>query len=69
MGCYYPSIATSPSHATLLLNPIGDAVVVNPEISSGLPIQGINRYPPPGSRPERYSTPATKGTLVLWILL
>ncbi|TCD64162.1 hypothetical protein EIP91_004475 [Steccherinum ochraceum] len=37
-----------------------DAVVVNPEISSGLPIQGINRYPPPASRPERYSTPATK---------
>ncbi|KAH8083784.1 21 kDa subunit of NADH dehydrogenase [Cristinia sonorae] len=39
-----------------------DAVVVNPEISSGLPIQGINRYPPPGSRPERYSTPATKAS-------
>ncbi|PSS37811.1 hypothetical protein PHLCEN_2v279 [Hermanssonia centrifuga] len=38
-----------------------DAVVVNPEISSGLPIQGIQRYPPPGSRPEKYSTPATKG--------
>ncbi|KAI0793229.1 NADH dehydrogenase 21 kDa subunit [Abortiporus biennis] len=39
-----------------------DAVVVNPEISSGLPIQGLNRYPPPGSRPERYSTPATKAS-------
>ncbi|PCH43875.1 NADH dehydrogenase 21 kDa subunit [Wolfiporia cocos MD-104 SS10] len=39
-----------------------DAVVVNPEISSGLPIQGIHRYPPPGSRPERYSTPATKAS-------
>ncbi|THH27840.1 hypothetical protein EUX98_g6336 [Antrodiella citrinella] len=39
-----------------------DAVVINPEISSGLPIQGINRYPPPGSRPERYSTPATKAS-------
>ncbi|KAK7692634.1 hypothetical protein QCA50_004267 [Cerrena zonata] len=39
-----------------------DAVVVSPEISSGLPIQGINRYPPPGSRPERYSTPATKAS-------
>ncbi|KAI0812728.1 21 kDa subunit of NADH dehydrogenase [Irpex lacteus] len=39
-----------------------DAVVVNPEISSGLPIQGIHRYPPPGSRPERYATPATKAS-------
>ncbi|EIN11982.1 NADH dehydrogenase 21 kDa subunit [Punctularia strigosozonata HHB-11173 SS5] len=39
-----------------------DAVVVNPEISSGLPIAGVNRYPPPGSRPERYSTPATKAS-------
>ncbi|KAI0088024.1 21 kDa subunit of NADH dehydrogenase [Irpex rosettiformis] len=39
-----------------------DAVVVNPEISSGLPIQGIHRYPPPGSRTERYATPATKAS-------
>ncbi|KAG6337082.1 hypothetical protein ID866_1993 [Astraeus odoratus] len=39
-----------------------DAVVVNPEISSGIPIAGINRYPPPGSRPEKYSTPATKAS-------
>lgn len=39
----------------------GDAVVVNPEISSGLPIPDLNRYPQPGSRPEKYSTPATKG--------
>ncbi|KAJ3777822.1 NUZM, NADH-ubiquinone oxidoreductase 21.3 kDa subunit [Lentinula raphanica] len=39
-----------------------DAVVVNPEISSGLPLQGINRFPPPGSRPEKYSTPATKAS-------
>lgn len=39
----------------------GDAVVVNPEISSGLPIPELNRYPQPGSRPEKYSTPATKG--------
>jgi len=39
-----------------------DAVVVNPEISSGLPIQGVQRYPQPGSRPERYSTPATKAS-------
>ncbi|OCH93081.1 NUZM, NADH-ubiquinone oxidoreductase 21.3 kDa subunit [Obba rivulosa] len=39
-----------------------DAVVVNPEISSGLPIQGVHRYPPPASRPERYSTPATKAS-------
>ena len=39
----------------------GDAVVVNPEISSGLPIPELNRYPQPGSRPEKYSAPATKG--------
>ncbi|KAI6046156.1 NUZM, NADH-ubiquinone oxidoreductase 21.3 kDa subunit [Pisolithus marmoratus] len=39
-----------------------DAVVVNPEISTGLPIAGINRYPPPGSRPEKYSTPASKAS-------
>ncbi|KAI0821622.1 NADH dehydrogenase 21 kDa subunit [Trametes gibbosa] len=39
-----------------------DAVVVNPEISSGLPLPAVNRYPPPGSRPEKYSTPATKAS-------
>lgn len=39
----------------------GDVVAVNPEISSGLPIPELNRYPQPGSRPEKYSTPATKG--------
>ncbi|KAG6810977.1 hypothetical protein H0H92_009560 [Tricholoma furcatifolium] len=39
-----------------------DAVVVNPEISSGLPIASINRRPQPGSRPEKYSTPATKAS-------
>ncbi|KAG6378210.1 21 kDa subunit of NADH dehydrogenase [Boletus reticuloceps] len=39
-----------------------DAVVVNPEISSGLPIPSLNRYPQPGSRPEKYSTPATKAS-------
>ncbi|KAI0630199.1 NADH dehydrogenase 21 kDa subunit [Trametes polyzona] len=39
-----------------------DAVVVNPEISSGLPIASVNRYPQPGSRPEKYSTPATKAS-------
>ncbi|KAA1471665.1 NUZM, NADH-ubiquinone oxidoreductase 21.3 kDa subunit [Dentipellis sp. KUC8613] len=39
-----------------------DAVVVNPEISSGLPLQAVNRQPPPGSRPEKYSTPATKAS-------
>lgn len=57
----HPSTTTLRPHIQLSA---GDAVVVNPEISSGLPIQGINRYPPPGSRPERYSTPATKGTLL-----
>ncbi|TFY78480.1 hypothetical protein EWM64_g5531 [Hericium alpestre] len=39
-----------------------DAVVVNPEISSGLPLQSVNRQPPPASRPEKYSTPATKAS-------
>ena len=42
---------------------IGDAVVVSPEISSGLPLPDKNRYPQPGSRPEKYATPATKGVL------
>lgn len=36
-------------------------MVVNPEISSGLPLQSVNRQPPPGSRTELYSTPATLG--------
>lgn len=36
-------------------------MVVDPEISSGLPLQGVHRWPPPGSRSERYCTPATKG--------
>ncbi|EJT46354.1 hypothetical protein A1Q1_05001 [Trichosporon asahii var. asahii CBS 2479] len=39
-----------------------DAVVVNPKISSGLPLPLKNRYPPPASRPERYATPATKAS-------
>ncbi|KZT10624.1 NADH dehydrogenase 21 kDa subunit [Laetiporus sulphureus 93-53] len=39
-----------------------DAVVINPEISSGLPLPGVFRYPPPGSRPEVYATPATKAS-------
>ncbi|KAF7428130.1 hypothetical protein PC9H_007349 [Pleurotus ostreatus] len=39
-----------------------DVVAVNPEISTGLPIASINRYPPPGSRPEKYNTPATKAS-------
>ena len=37
-------------------------MVVNPEISSGLPLQSVNRQPPPGSRTESYNTPATLGT-------
>ena len=41
--------------------PTGEVVAVNPEISSGLPNAAVNRYPPPASRPEKYSTPATKG--------
>jgi hypothetical protein len=58
-----PKPSFQPSHVC----PVGDAIVVNPEISSGLPIAGINRYPPPGSRPEKYSTPATKGIVILGV--
>ncbi|KIY46204.1 NUZM, NADH-ubiquinone oxidoreductase 21.3 kDa subunit [Fistulina hepatica ATCC 64428] len=36
--------------------------VVNPEISSGLPLPGLNRRPQPGARPEKYNTPATKSS-------
>ncbi|KAJ9125726.1 hypothetical protein QFC24_002510 [Naganishia onofrii] len=34
----------------------------NPEISSGLPIPELNRYPQPASREERYATPATSAS-------
>ena len=54
----------------------GELTAINPEISSGLPLQGVNRFPPPASRPERYSTPATKGlrlnilhSYILWHLI
>ncbi|KAG2154400.1 NUZM, NADH-ubiquinone oxidoreductase 21.3 kDa subunit [Suillus bovinus] len=39
-----------------------DAVVINPEISSGIPLAGVSRWPQPGSRPEKYSAPATKAS-------
>ncbi|KAJ7594141.1 NUZM, NADH-ubiquinone oxidoreductase 21.3 kDa subunit [Mycena floridula] len=39
-----------------------DIAMVNPEISSGLPIASVSRYPQPGSRPETYSSPATKAS-------
>ncbi|KAF7315707.1 RRM domain-containing protein [Mycena indigotica] len=35
---------------------------VNSEISTGLPLPSIHRFPPPASRPEKYSTPATKAS-------
>jgi hypothetical protein len=35
---------------------------VNPEISSGLPLPDKHRYPQPGSRTERYATPATSAS-------
>lgn len=38
-----------------------DATVVNPEISSGIPLASEHRRPTPASRPELYSTPATRG--------
>jgi len=44
---------------------LGDVVSANPTISSGLPIPNEHRYPPPASRPENYSTPATKGVNML----
>ncbi|ORX36027.1 hypothetical protein BD324DRAFT_629902 [Kockovaella imperatae] len=36
-----------------------DTLAINPQISTGLPLPTQHRYPPPGSRPERYATPAT----------
>ncbi|KAI0066111.1 21 kDa subunit of NADH dehydrogenase [Artomyces pyxidatus] len=39
-----------------------DAVSVDPNISSGLPLPALNRQPPPASRTEIYSTPATKAS-------
>jgi len=39
-----------------------DNIVVNPEISSGLPLPDVNRFPPPASRPEIYATAATKAS-------
>ncbi|KAF5354741.1 hypothetical protein D9756_005259 [Leucocoprinus leucothites] len=39
-----------------------EVAAINSEISSGLPIQGVHRFPPPASRPEHYSTPATKAS-------
>ncbi|KZP34486.1 NUZM, NADH-ubiquinone oxidoreductase 21.3 kDa subunit [Athelia psychrophila] len=49
-------------HPTGFWKKFRDAVVVNPELSSGLPIPTMNRYPQPASRPERYSSPATKAS-------
>lgn len=48
-----------PHHFPLILTFIPP---VNPEISSGLPIPELNRYPQPGSREERYATPATQAS-------
>jgi len=39
-----------------------DAVVINPEISSGLPLSDVHRYPQPASRPELAATPATQAS-------
>jgi len=39
-----------------------DATVVNPWISSGLPLPNKHRYPQPASRTEVYATPATKAS-------
>ncbi|KAK0532861.1 hypothetical protein OC834_000705 [Tilletia horrida] len=39
-----------------------EMVVVNPEISSGLPDPARNRYPQPASRPEHGATPPSKAS-------
>ncbi|VDB95960.1 unnamed protein product [Peniophora sp. CBMAI 1063] len=39
-----------------------ETVALNPSISSGLPLPTAHRNPQPGSRPEKYSTPATKAS-------
>ncbi|KAF8325238.1 NADH dehydrogenase [Cantharellus anzutake] len=39
-----------------------DVSVVNPEISYGVPLPTVNRYPQPASRPEIQATPATKAS-------
>ncbi|KAI0032249.1 NADH dehydrogenase subunit [Vararia minispora EC-137] len=39
-----------------------ETVALNPNISTGLPLPAVNRNPQPGSRPEKYSTPATKAS-------
>ncbi|KAL9941004.1 hypothetical protein V8E36_000492 [Tilletia maclaganii] len=39
-----------------------ELLVVNPEISSGLPDPRTNRYPAPGSRPEKGATPPSKAS-------
>ncbi|KAH7914133.1 NUZM, NADH-ubiquinone oxidoreductase 21.3 kDa subunit [Hygrophoropsis aurantiaca] len=49
-------------HPTGFWKKFRDAVVVNPEISSGIPLAGVHRWPQPASRPEKYSTPATKAS-------
>jgi len=61
-------VATSAESTNYHLAPKGfwkkfrDAIVVNPEISTGLPLPTKNRYPQPASRPEKYSTPATQAS-------
>jgi len=61
-------MAKSANHTLYHLAPRGfwkkfrDVLVVNPEISSGLPIPKLNRYPQPGSRTEEYATPATRAS-------
>jgi len=49
-------------HSKGVWKALRDAIAVNPEISTGLPLPTAHRYPPPASRPEKYSTPATKGS-------
>ncbi len=60
-----PSVSFTHASFSLHLpstNLIHPPLSVNPEISSGLPIPTLNRYPQPASRPERYATPATKAS-------
>lgn len=38
------------------------ALVVNPESSSGVPLVPENRWPQPGSRPEKFTVPASRAS-------
>ncbi|GAA6044297.1 hypothetical protein JCM8097_006753 [Rhodosporidiobolus ruineniae] len=47
---------------TPLMKKIREALVVNPESSSGSPLPRANRQPEPASRPEKFSVPSSKAS-------